>query len=216
MYKTGIETKGTVVSCAKRLFYEHGYRSVTVHEICKLANVKLGTFTYYFSRKNDLLSELYNAYMQSCKDYVDAQGIEGLSSAEHHMFVVMLYYSRLYSDERTVAFHREVLNLGSMSAYFENPRAVIADFSDEGSVDRNDPAYNLLVLADNAVRRELNMNFIEQDDHGIDAVEQLLNDIYSITARLFGTDQAKLETYIAHARAFVEAHPDARVSLLEG
>ena len=120
------------------------------------------------------------------------------------------------SDERTVAFHREVLNLGSMSAYFENPRAVIADFSDEGSVDRNDPAYNLLVLADNAVRRELNMNFIEQDDHGIDAVEQLLNDIYSITARLFGTDQAKLETYIAHARAFVEAHPDARVSLLEG
>ena len=214
MYKTGIETKGTVVSCAKRLFYEHGYRSVTVHKICKLANVKLGTFTYYFSRKNDLLSELYNAYMQSCKDYVDAQGIEGLSPAEHHMFVVMLYYSRLYSDERTTAFHREVLNLGSMSAYFENPRSVIADFSDEGSVDRNDPAYNLLVLADNAVRRELNMNFIEQDDHGIDAVEQLLNDIYSITARLLGTDQAKLATYIAHARAFVEAHPDAQVSLL--
>ena len=196
MYKTGIETRGTVVSCAKHLFYEHGYRSVTVHEICELANVKLGTFTYYFSRKNDLLSELYNAYMQSCKDYVDAQGIEGLSSAEHHMFVVMLYYSRLYADDRTTAFHREVLNLGSMSAYFEN--------------------HNLLVLADNAVRRELNMNFIEQDDHGIDAVEQLLNDIYSITARLFGTDQAKLETYIAHARAFVEAHPDARVSLLEG
>ena len=214
MYKTGIETKGTIVSCAKRLFYQHGYRSVTVHEICDLAGVKLGTFTYYFSRKNDLLSELYNSYMQSCKDFVDAQGIEDLSPAEHHMFVVMLYYTKLYSDEKTVAFHHQVLNLGSMNAYFENPRALIADFSDEGSVDREDSSYNLLVLADNAVRRELNMNFIEQEGHGIDDVERLLVDIYSITARLFGTDQAKLREYIAHARAFVEAHPDAPVALL--
>ena len=214
MYKTGIETKNTIVSSAKDLFYEHGYRNVTVHEICKLAGVKLGTFTYYFSRKNDLLCELYNGYMQSCKDYIDSQGIEGLSPAEHHMYVVMLYYYKLYSDEKTMAFHHQVLNLGSMSAYFENPRSVIADFSDEGSVDRNDPEYNLLVLADNAVRRELNIRFIEQSSRGIDSVERLLNDIYSITARLFGTDQEKLHEYIAHARAFVESHPDAPVALL--
>lgn len=214
MYKTGIETKNTIVNSAKKLFYKHGYRGVTVHEICKLANVKLGTFTYYFSRKNDLLCELYYSYMQSCRDFIDSQGIEFPSPAEHHMHVVMLYYYKLYSDEHTAAFHHQVLSQGSMNAYFENPRALIADFSDEGTVDRNDSAYNLLVLADNAVRRELNMNFFERGGRGIDDVERLLNDIYSITARLFGTDQEKLRVYIAHARAFVESHADAPVALL--
>ena len=65
MYKTGIETKNTIVSSAKDLFYGHGYRNVTVHEICKLAGVKLGTFTYYFSRKNDLLCELYREVVRA-------------------------------------------------------------------------------------------------------------------------------------------------------
>lgn len=214
MYRTGIETKLNILDTAKALFYERGYRAVTVHEICERANVKLGTFTYYFSRKDDLLSALYNSYMQACKEYVDAQGLDQLSPAEHHMFVVMLYYYNLYRDEHIVAFHREVLQLGSMNAYFENPRSVISDFSDEGTASRDDSIYNLLVLADNAVRRELNMDFIAQPERGLDDVRALLTNIYTITARLFGTDYDALLAYIEGAYRFVLEHGDCQVSLL--
>ena len=214
MYRTGIETKLSILSAAKRLFLEYGYKSVTVHAICDAAGVKLGTFTYYFSRKDDLIGALYNSYMQACKDYVDAHAPSGLSPAEHHMHAVMLYYARLYDDERIIAFHHEVLRLSSASSYFENPRAVLADFSDDGEVSRDDATYGLLVLADNAVRRELNLDFIEQDCRGLDDVRELITDIYTITARLFGTNRDALLAYIESSYRFVQEHPGSQISLL--
>ena len=214
MYRTGIETKLNIVETAKELFLSRGYKAVTVRRICEHADVKLGTFTYYFSKKDDLLGQLYSAYMQACKSYVDIHAPHGLSPAEHHMYAVMLYYWFLYSDEATVAFHREVLRLAPVDAYFENPRAVLADFSDTGAVDRNDPSYSLLVLADNAVRRELNLDFSGQDERSLDDVRHLLENIYTITARLFGTDRAQLMAYIEHAYGFVRENLDAPLSLL--
>jgi AcrR family transcriptional regulator len=214
MYRTGIETKLTILETAKSLFYQRGYKAVTVHEICDGAGVKLGTFTYYFSRKDDLIGAIYNSYMTACKDYVDANAPAGLSPAEHHMFAVMLYYSRLYQDEHIIAFHREVLKLGSESAYFENPRAVLADFSDDCAIDRNDPTYGLMVMADNAVRGALNVDFASQDSHSLADVRQLLTDIYTITARLFGTNREALLAYIDSAYRFVQCHESADVSLL--
>lgn len=214
MYRTGIETKLNILSAAKMLFYAHGYKAVTVHGICERAGVKLGTFTYYFSRKDDLIGTIYTDYMRACKDYIDLHAEGGLSGAEHHMHAVMLYYCRLYGDERAVAFHREVLRLGSMDAYFENPRSVIADFSDEKPLDRNDHVYNLAILADNAVRRALNIEFIEQSSRDLEDVRDLLTDIYTITARLFGTDRERLLAYIDRAYRFVQEHRGAEVSLL--
>lgn len=213
MYKTGIETKQNILTAARELFHAFGLRGTSVNMICEKADVKLGTFTYYFPRKNDLLSLLYTEYMQKCADFIDAE-MPDLSPAEHHLHAVTYYYCRLYSDEQTVRFHHEVLDIGSMNVWFHNPRILIAEFSGRNIRGTDEDDFALCVLADNAVRRELNLDFIRRDDHSPRAVYGLLHDIYRINARLFDVDLSYVEECLKKAYDFALAHQDAGISLL--
>jgi len=213
MYKTGIETKQTIIGCAKKLFRENGYKNTSVQMICRAAGAKLGTFTYYFPKKNDLLSPLYRDYMQKCIDYVNEKK-PGLTGPEHHLMTVMLYYCHLYSDPAVISFHREVMELGSMNVWFHDPRSLIEGFSGGREHARDEKTFNLFVKADNAVRRELNLNFICSEDHSMKAVLSLMKDIYTINARLFDVDEALIQEYLKRAYRFAEKHQDADISLL--
>lgn len=211
MYKTGIETKQQIIQCAKALFYENGYKNTSVSQICQASSAKLGTFTYYFPKKNDLLNYLYAEYMQNCIRFIDSRHLD-LSSPEHHIYTVMFYYMRLYSDEATVRFHQEVLSIGSMNMWFENPRALISDFSGTMS---DEALYSLFVNADNAVRRELNLNFIQSGKRDPESVRALLKDIYTINAKLFDIELEELEVWLNHAFRFAKRNLKEPVSLLE-
>lgn len=213
VYRTGIETKQNIVTSAKELFYQNGYRNTSVHMICQAAHAKLGTFTYYFPKKNDLISLLYREYMQACVDYVDGKKLK-VSSPEHHLIVVMLYYDHLYSDEAITRFHREVLEIASMNEWFDNPRSLIEGFSGIMAEHDDEQKYNLYVRADNAVRRELNLDFIAGEDHSPLQVKNLLHDIYTINARLFDVDFDQMEAYLKKAYRFACSNRDAEVSLL--
>lgn len=213
MYKTGIETKQNIIDCSKKLFHEQGYKQTSVNAICQASDTKLGTFTYYFPKKQDLLSELYPDYMQRCVDYVDAH-TEGLSLARRHMYVVMLYYGNLYSDLRTVSFHQEVLQIASMNVWFHNTRVLISDYSGSNAQGMDDDIYDLCVEADNAVRRELNLEFIERGDFRPLAVKELMHRIYTINARLFGIDQKLMENDLDAAYEFLQKNRRAKISLL--
>ena len=210
MYKTGIETKQSIVQCAKALFYQNGYKNTSVNQICQESNAKLGTFTYYFPKKNDLLTLLYTEYMQKCVDYIDRME-DNLKSPDHHLYVVMFYYMKLYSDEATIRFHNEVLSIGSMNMWFHNTRVLISDFS--GGTNE-DPTFTLYVKADNAVRRELNLNFIQDGKHTPEGVYALMKDIYTINAKLFDVDQKIMEDSLARAFRFAKKHLDEQISLL--
>ncbi len=210
MYKTGIETKQSIIHSAKELFYKNGYKNTSVNQICLQSGVKLGTFTYYFPKKNDLLNLLYSDYMQKCIEFVDSRK-EKLSSPEHHLYIVMFYYMHLYSDEALVRFHNEVLSIGSMNMWFHNPRALISDFS--GGIS-DDPVFNLYVKADNAVRREFNLNFIQDGDYTPEGVYSLVKDIYTINAKLFDIELDQLDSYLDHAFRFAKKHLQEPVFLL--
>ena len=211
MYKTGIETKQQIIQCAKALFYENGYKNTSVSQICQASSAKLGTFTYYFPKKNDLLNYLYAEYMKNCIRFIDSRHLD-LSSPEHHIYTVMFYYMRLYSDEATVRFHQEVLSIGSMNMWFENPRGLISDFSGTMS---DEALYSLFVNADNAVRRELNLNFIQSGKRDPESVRALLKDIYTINAKLFDIELEELEVWLNHAFRFAKRNLKEPVSLLE-
>ena len=213
MYKAGIETKTNIVNSARELFRKRGFRDTSVHMIAERANAKLGTFTYYFPKKEDLIRYLYESYMSECRKVIDEAETD-LKPAERHIYTVMLYYRNLYRDERCVSFHKEILEKASMNLYFVDPAALIREFSEEGDVEENSSFYRLVVTADNAVRRELNMSFIEEKDYSLPRIRELLRDIYSLNAKLFGIPQEHIDRYLEDAYRCLTEREDIPVSLL--
>lgn len=213
MYKIGMETKNTIFECSRELFYEHGVKNTSVSKICEKAGVLPGTFTYYYPRKHDLLSEIYTAYMQKCVDFVDAK-ISGLPSAKRHLFIVMFYYMHIYRDEKTVRFHKEVLEIGSMNIWFHNTRKLISGFSGINEAAEGSETYDLCVMADNAARRELNLNFIDSPDHSEEKIRELMQKIYTINAKLFDVDPDLVRGYLEEAYLFSLVYRNEPVYLL--
>ena len=213
MYKTGIETKIKITDTAKRLFYRQGYKGTSINQICLEADVKLGTFTYYFPKKDDLLSVLYSSYMQSCADYVNGKR-PGLAPAQHHLFSVMMYYQNIYSDERIAAFHREVMEIASMNNWFHDTRRLISSYSGNDVTGLDTDFYDLCVRADNAVRRELNLDFMREGKTGREDVRALLFDIYTLNAKLFNVDKDLTYKYLDEAYDFYLSEGNGDIRLL--
>jgi len=58
-YKKSELTKELVYKAALELMEEKGYREATIRDICKRANVSIGTFYCYFNTKSDVIREIY-------------------------------------------------------------------------------------------------------------------------------------------------------------
>ena len=211
MYRTGVETRTAIVASAKKLFYAIGFRETTVKQICLESGTKLGTFTYYFKKKEDLFDQIYSSYMDKCCEYVDSLDLP-LCDDEKIIYSVMLYYYNIYRDENIVRFHKEALLQKYSNFVLESPREVVGGFS--GCLKPDDPRYRLAVIADDAIRRELNLRFIAlYAEEGYD-VRNLLKMIYFITARLFGSDENKLREYIEAAYQYFNSQPFINITLL--
>jgi TetR/AcrR family fatty acid metabolism transcriptional regulator len=57
--KDEITTKVVIINCALRLFKEHGYKNVTIKDICETANISRGTFYYYFKSKEEIFDNYF-------------------------------------------------------------------------------------------------------------------------------------------------------------
>ena len=80
-----------------------------------------------------------------------------------------------------------------MNMWFQNPRTLISDFS---GTKRDEALYSLFVNADNAVRRELNLNFIQSGKRDPESIRALMKDIYTINAKSPCFIKDEQETYI--------------------
>lgn len=61
-------TKTQICREAKQLFNQKGYRSVSMREIAAKAGISLGTLTYHFARKQDLLEAIMDSNIQTFPD----------------------------------------------------------------------------------------------------------------------------------------------------
>ncbi|MEG2285928.1 MAG: TetR/AcrR family transcriptional regulator, partial [Eubacterium sp.] len=68
--RKGTLTKQNIINAAKQLFYENGYNKTGIQDIADFADVKLGTITYYFKKKDDMISDIYNTFFMELYDYV--------------------------------------------------------------------------------------------------------------------------------------------------
>lgn len=58
-YRKSELTKELVYKAALELMEEKGYRGATIRDICRRANVSVGTFYSYFNTKSDVIKEIY-------------------------------------------------------------------------------------------------------------------------------------------------------------
>lgn len=214
-YKAGIKTRGKIIKTAKRLFYEKGYTAVSVTEICRMAEIKLGTFTYHFKTKDQLVQSVYREYMGRIWGYTDSL-LHTPDAARLHIHAISLYYFNIYNDPNIAAFHTEVFHTLSMNDILENSDTLCRCF-----VDPNDPilekdhSFHNLVVADNGSRRELNLRFmVSHPQPRLDDVIDLIRDVYFVTGRLFCFPLDRLETYISQSRLFLLDHLDSNLRLI--
>ena len=209
--KKGLNSQETILKIAKRLFYKNGFSDVSLNDICTNSNKKLGTLTYYFPKKWNIIATLYQQYMDNIQKFVK-ENTEDISPAERYVYVIIMYYFNIYSDEALTRFHYGVMHESSMNDIFQDTKQFVYPLLKEEIAEN---LLDLYVIADNAVRRELNLAFMrESKAHTLDEIVALVRQIHLVAIRLYDFEITLLDEYLERGREFALSHPNS-VKLIE-
>ena len=207
----GKQTQDTILQTAKRLFYERGFGDVSLTDICAESGKNLGTLTYYFPKKWNIIDALYQQYMTRLQNFVSENAAD-VSPAERYVYVILLYYYNVYTDGAITRFHYSIMLESSMNHIFNDTKHIVMPLLGE-RID--DELLDLYVSADNAVRRELNLEFMrESKARDLPSIVNLIRRIHLVAIRLYGFDPKTLDAYLERAAQFALAHPNA-IKLIE-
>lgn len=104
-------TREIILQCARELFMERGYNSVSMRDIAEAAGIRVGNLTYHFPRKELLVEAIYSA--PESKMYTP----EALESPE----AFWEYFRHLLSVQRRAAFYFDsYIQLSQTSEYFRD------------------------------------------------------------------------------------------------
>lgn len=212
-YRKGIVTKESIISESKNLFYIYGYKMVNISEICRNSNCKLGTFTYYFPKKENLIAEIYERYLASCYKHVEKY-LPAASKLVRHIYAVSFYYHNLFLNKNCREFQKEILSTKSMNEIFTNPTSQIIDFLSESDIEINSKEYKLISICDHASRRELTLLFLQEGIFTNDNIKELVIKVYTNLSLLSGYDKDSIIALVEAAFDFINQYPDESINLL--
>ena len=91
-YEPQKNTKEKLLDTALEMFWMESYRSVSIDDICKKANVKKGSFYHYFPSKADFAIEVFDYLWNSYRNFLN-QAFSPLLSPEErlHAYAEMVY-----------------------------------------------------------------------------------------------------------------------------
>jgi AcrR family transcriptional regulator len=211
--KKGLKTKNDILEASKELFYENGFFSTSIQNICDLSGVTAGTFTYYFKTKDDLIRELYGSVWHKCYDYVEQYLTREVDSLQKNTMVAFPYYYSFLHDEKTRSFHREILMKGSVKDYIAPVAIPVSkqflidfhlNFSDQELMD--------IDTAENGLSREIIMDYLDNPEKR--SLTDLINTIYIFRARLFTFDEDLMKIYLFNAMELARRHDHSHIRLL--
>lgn len=79
--KKALATKKRIVSEGRKLIAKKGYDNVSVEEICKSADITVGTFYYYFKSKEDIIIGLLPTIDNFYKEYQYDESVSSIQKA---------------------------------------------------------------------------------------------------------------------------------------
>lgn len=209
----GITTQHKILQTAKELFYNKGFSDATVKEICNQSNVKLGTFTYYYSTKEALISDIYVEYVSRIYSYISYIENRKMNSLEKNTIASFVYYQILFNDDNNVKFHYDVLTkLSIFTILGKSLKRFYSNFAREFNLEIDEKEINRIFSADCGIRRELILGYIE--NKMFDSPLDLAATIYTMMGRLLKVDEKIIKEYIKSAVEFIEKNDLSHIKLL--
>jgi len=209
----GSRTRQQIVAAAKGLFYQKGYAKTSIKDICADSGVKAGTLTYYFKTKYDLVREMYEEVFRKSYELVESRLDRPVNSLEKNTIVAFIYFDAIYADEKTRRFHLEILERGSVGDYIARIAFPVArQYSRDLQLGFTDRELNDLNMAENGISRELSVDFLKNPRGR--PVQDLVNTIYILRARLFTVDENAMKVYLYNGMEFAKTFDHAHITLL--
>ncbi|MGN1413877.1 MAG: TetR/AcrR family transcriptional regulator [Anaerovoracaceae bacterium] len=94
--RQAIQSKQKIAKTAISLFRKYGYNSVTINDICKKANVSVGTFYHYFETKGAVFKTVIEDIDHRLFQYIDHAGSE--SSKLNALLDFVIYFARSHME----------------------------------------------------------------------------------------------------------------------
>lgn len=105
----GRKTRENIMNTAKKLFYERGYTNTGIQDIAEEAGVKLGTMTYYFKKKTDLVGEIYNTYFMGLYNTIGETLGSDATLFTKYCFTMVCFFESILKDSKNARFYYEIL-----------------------------------------------------------------------------------------------------------
>lgn len=213
-YKKGILTEKQILKSAKILFYNKGYIKTSMRDISDHADVKLGTLTYYFNKKQDLTIRIYSDLIIRLYSFVKSNRPNIMSSLELNFHLTCLYQYFYSIDKKTSDFHLEIISHDEIYRfiYFQIFHRMYQTFFKEVSENMSNQELKAAIISDLAVKRELSKRFLAQE-YPKDSCE-LFTDSSTIMGRIFKVPEETTMLYISEAITFFETRDRPSFRLL--
>lgn len=160
--RKGTLTKKNIITSAKQLFYENGYNKTGIQDIADFADVKLGTITYYFKKKDDMISDIYNTFFMSLYEYVSEASDKDLNLYTKYCYTLVLYYDAILSDSHNALLYYEVMlknvSHANQIAITKTLNRSCLDFLNKSYAEID---LEIIAQAEYGARKELFMNYYE-------------------------------------------------------
>ncbi|MBC3796667.1 TetR/AcrR family transcriptional regulator [Acetobacterium tundrae] len=161
--KKGTQTKQNIINTAKILFYENGYNKTGIQDIADRANVKLGTITYYYKKKDEMISDIYNVFFLALYEYVSS--VSGnLNLYTKYCYSLILYYEAILNDEHNKTLYYEVLvknvNPHGRTNITKTMNRSCLDFLNKNYIEAD---LEIIARSEYGARKELFIDFYEKE-----------------------------------------------------
>ncbi|MBC3889350.1 TetR family transcriptional regulator [Acetobacterium paludosum] len=161
--KKGTQTKQNIINTAKILFYENGYNKTGIQDIADRATVKLGTITYYYKKKDEMISDIYNVFFLALYEYVSS--VSGnLNLYTKYCYSLILYYEAILNDEHNKTLYYEVLvknvNPNGRTNITKTMNRSCLDFLNKNYIEAD---LEIIARSEYGARKELFIDFYEKE-----------------------------------------------------
>ncbi|MDK2937242.1 TetR/AcrR family transcriptional regulator [Eubacteriaceae bacterium ES2] len=210
--KKGTQTKQNIITSARSLFYEYGYNKTGIQDIADHANVKLGTITYYYKKKDDMITDIYNVFFLALYDYVSTME-ENLNLYTKYCYALVLYYEIILNDEHNKTLYYEVLvknvNPQGRTNIMNTLNRSCLDFLNKNYIEAD---LEVIARSEYGARKELFINYYEKDVKftGRAMIYFLIRNLF----RLMNLDGEMIENTIQQAVEFSNKHHPEHIKFL--
>ena len=154
-YDKGKETRKKIVKTAKNMFHENGFKKTSITEICRINDIQLGTFTYYFKTKVDLVSEIYAEFLVDAYQAVRETDYEYKDPLQMNIVSNQFYYTASFSCPKCAKFYHEVLENTSIFDYIgKHVRRLYGSYNFHYGLNMDEEDMCDVLLVDSGLRKE--------------------------------------------------------------